>query len=108
PALTPRNLFFYNLPFEQDVLARCYENLGLADKAIAEYERLVTFDPKSKDRRWVFPRYHYRLARLYDSSGRTTDAVRQYEKFLTICKDADEGYPDITDAKQRLASLKQN
>ena len=108
PALTPRNLFFYNLPFEQDVLARCYEKLGLAGKAIAEYERLVTFDPKSKDRRWVYPRYHYRLARLYESSGRTTEAIQQYEKFLDICKNAEEGNPDLTDAKQRLASLTQH
>ena len=40
-------LISYNIPFLQDVLARTYYLNGELEKAIAEYERLITFDPKS-------------------------------------------------------------
>jgi len=40
-------LVAYNFPFLKDTLARAYEQNREINKAIAEYERLTTFDPKS-------------------------------------------------------------
>ena len=101
---------YYGFPFMyasiKDVLARAYVKKGEFDKAIAEYERLITFDPNSKDRRNIHPKYHYRLARLYEERGWPGKAIEQYEKFLDLWKDADPGIAEVEDAKKRLAGLK--
>ena len=95
----------YNIPFLNDVLARAYQQKGALDKTIAEYERLITFDPNSKNRRLIHPRLHYRLAKLYDQKGWKGKAIEHYEKFLSLWKDADSGIPEVEDARKRLALL---
>jgi len=95
-----------NLPSLKDVLARAYLKKGDIDKAIAEYERFITFDPKSQELFLIHPKYHYRLAKLYEQKGLKRKAIEQYEKFLDLWKEADPGFPEVEDAKKRLATLK--
>jgi serine/threonine protein kinase/Tfp pilus assembly protein PilF len=101
---------YYWKPFlyasTRDVLARAYVKKGELDKAIAEYQRLITFDPDSEDLRFIHPRHHYRLATLYDQKGQSGKAIKQYERFLEIWKDADEDLPELIDARKRLKRLK--
>jgi tetratricopeptide (TPR) repeat protein len=96
----------YNTPFLKDVIARAYRQKGDLDRAIAEYERLITFDPKSKARYLIHPKYHYRLARLYEQKGWKGKAIDQYQKFLDLWKNADPGISELEEAKKRLAALK--
>jgi tetratricopeptide (TPR) repeat protein/TolB-like protein len=105
PGGTGSNLYILNVPLDQDVLARAYAAKGDPLRAIAEYEKLLTFDPASKDRRLKNPRYEYRLAKLLEKEGSTTDALAHYETFLEYWKDADPGLPDLIDAKARAEAL---
>ena len=100
-----KRLISYNMPFIQDVLARAYYLNGELDKAISEYERLITFNPKSNDTRLIHPKYHYRLAKLYEEKGLKEKAIGELEKFLELWKDADKDLPELVDAKSRLANL---
>ncbi len=106
PSVYTGDLIYHNLPFIQDVLARAYAKKGDLDKAIAEYDRLVTFNPEGESRRFVHPKYFYRVAKLYEQKGNRTKAIEHYEKFLTLWKDADEGLPEPEDARKRLVRLK--
>ena len=107
PTFTNVVIAFYNLPPQKDMLARAYQKKGDVDQAITEYEQLITFDPRSKDRFFIHPLYHYRLAKLFQESGDSEKALGQYEKFLDLWKDADAVFPEIEDAKKRLARLKE-
>jgi tetratricopeptide (TPR) repeat protein len=100
-----KNLIAENLPFLQGVLPRAYYLNGELNKAIAEYERLITFNPKSKDRRLIQPKYHYRLAKLYEEKGLKEKAIGELKKFLGLWKEADKDTPELIDAKSRLTKL---
>ena len=95
----------YNLPFLKDVLARAFHQKGKLDEAIAEYERLIAFQPYSRDRRLIHPKYRYRLAQLYEEKGRLRKASEQYKKLLEIWKEADQDLPELADAKSKLTHI---
>ena len=98
--------FYHNAPIERDVLARAYLAKGAVNKAISEYERLVTFDPKGDYRLLSLPIYHYRLAKLYERKGRAPEATREYERFLSVTREADIYLAEIKDATKRVAALR--
>jgi tetratricopeptide (TPR) repeat protein/TolB-like protein len=97
-----------NMPFIRDTLARAYLKKGDFDRAIAEYEKMINFDPKDRDRLLIHPKYRYLLAMLYEEKGEVAKAIEQYEAFLELWKDADPGLPELEDAKKRLDTLKTN
>lgn len=105
--ISANNLVSYSVPFIQDGKARAYLQKGELDRAIAEYEQLITFKPESKDRRLIHPKYHYRLAKLYEQKGWKGKAIEHYERFLDLWKDSDPNLPEVEDAKKRLAGLKE-
>jgi tetratricopeptide (TPR) repeat protein/TolB-like protein/predicted Ser/Thr protein kinase len=105
PGGTSGSLYAANMPFEQDVLAQAYAAKGDTRKAIAEYEKLLTFDPSSEDRRLKNPIYEYRLAKLLEKSGNRPGALEHYERFLGYWKNADPDIPELIDAKARVAAL---
>jgi len=105
-SMYPSRLMPHNFPFERDTLARAYLKNGEIDKAIAEYERLVTFNPNTRERSLIHPRLCYKLAQLYEQKGQNNKAIEHYEKFLDLWKDADPGIAEVEDARERLAGLK--
>jgi len=95
----------YNLPPVRDTLARAYSRSGELFKAITEYERLLTVDQTTKDRRLVHPTYHSRLAQLYEQKNWLERARGQYVRFLDIWGGADEGLAEVEVARSRLEAL---
>jgi len=106
PSMHTDNIVPYNVPIMRDTLARAYDQIGNLDKAAAEYERLLTFDPESKERRLIHPRIHFRLAKVYEQNNQSEKAIEQYARFLELWKDADPDIAEIEDAKNRLVDLK--
>jgi len=106
PLMHTASLASANLPFLRDILARSYWKKGDLDKAISEYGRLMTIDPKNQLRFLIHPLYHYRLGRVYEEKSEKVQAREQYQKFLDLWKDADPGLPEVEDAAKRLAALK--
>jgi DNA-binding winged helix-turn-helix (wHTH) protein/tetratricopeptide (TPR) repeat protein/TolB-like protein len=72
--------------------------LGRANEAIAEYERILTMNPKEAT-------MAYRLALLHDRAGRQVAARAGYERFLSLWSAADPDLPDIRHAGERLRAL---
>jgi len=101
-------IWIYNFHTLRDEPARAYHKKGKLDKAITEYQRLTTYNPRSKDFRLIPPTFHYRLGKLYEEKGLKDKAIDQYEKFLELWKYADDDLPEPHDARKRLARLKEN
>jgi len=96
----------YYVPIRRDGLARAYYANGDLDAAIAEYRKLVKFDPTQRGRYPVDPKNHYRLAKLYQEKRWPGLAMQEYKIFLERWKDADEGLPELVEAREQLAKLK--
>jgi class 3 adenylate cyclase/tetratricopeptide (TPR) repeat protein len=95
----------YNTPFRRNSLAEAYTEFGETDKAIREYERLITFNQDSQDRHLINPRYHYYLGILYQQKGMNDKAIKQFNKFLDLWRDADPIFPEPADARKRLERI---
>jgi tetratricopeptide (TPR) repeat protein len=108
PTLVYGEAGYYNLPLQQDVVARAYVALGDNGSAIREYERMLTIDPSNADRRMRVPVYHYRLAVLQEKEGQYDLAAKNYERYLEYMKRADEGISEVEDAKRRLEKLRRS
>ncbi len=87
-------------------LATAYYASGDLDKAQEEYERIISSSSGRFDFGDVYALSFYALGKIYEQKGWKGKALEQYEKFLGLWKDADPGFPEVEDAKKRLAALK--
>ncbi|MBI3112671.1 MAG: protein kinase [Ignavibacteriales bacterium] len=54
-----------------------------------------------------YPRSFFLMAKIHEKKGNTKLAIENYEKFLHLWKDADKDLPELVEAKERLANLKE-
>ena len=91
-----------------DPLALAYTREGDLDKAMAEYERIISLSVGRLFWGDKYARSFYMLGKIYEQKGWKGKAIENYEKFLDIWKDADPGIPEIEDAQNMLEVLKRN
>jgi len=91
-------LFMNAIPF-QDGMARVKKAQGNTTGAIEIYRDLLTPDIGSKWTMWIEPRYVLEIARLLDEMDDTEGARAEYGRFLEFWKNADEGLPELKEAR---------
>ena len=99
-------LIMNGVPSTFDIPARAYQKKGEIDKAIVEYEKLVSPDPLAREYRLIHPYSRFRLAQLYEQKGLVGKALEQYKKLALIWKNADADFPEAQETKMRLTALR--
>jgi serine/threonine protein kinase/Tfp pilus assembly protein PilF len=95
-----------NLPLTADFAARVFLKRGQNDKAMAEYERLVSPEAGAREKALVHPFNRVRLAALYETKGDLDRAVEQYATALKVWADADPGLAEVGAAREKLSVLR--
>jgi tetratricopeptide (TPR) repeat protein len=86
-------------------LARAYSASGNTDKAQAEYEKITSGLVGRLSYGDVYARSFYELGKIYEQKGWKGKAIENYEKFLELWHNADPGFPEVAEAKKRLAEI---
>ena len=82
----------------REAVSRAHRMAGRLDEASKVHEEMLR----------IFRGHvlsHYDLGLIYEEMGRVADAEHQYEAFLNAWAEADEGLPQLEDARKRLAKL---
>jgi serine/threonine protein kinase/Tfp pilus assembly protein PilF len=98
-------LSFWNSIYA-DSLGLAYYKSGDLEKAREEYERIGSLQIGRIDAGDVYAKSFYMLGKIYEQQGNKGKALENYEKFLDLWKNADPGFPEVEDARKRLAGLK--
>jgi tetratricopeptide (TPR) repeat protein/aminoglycoside phosphotransferase (APT) family kinase protein len=90
-------------------LARAFEREGMADSALAHYQRWADAGENLWEPgiyyHWA-PLVYFRLGELYEAKGERAKAKDYYGRFTELWREADpEFQPKVKEAKQRLTEL---
>jgi tetratricopeptide (TPR) repeat protein len=90
-------------------LARAFDAAGMADSAIAAYERFIKtpyFNRIEETDPFGLAGAHKRLGELYEAKGDRQGAVSHFQQFLTSWKNADPALqPRVAEVKRRLERM---
>jgi serine/threonine protein kinase/Flp pilus assembly protein TadD len=84
-------------------LAVAYYGSGNLRKSVEEYEKLVSLTAGRLFYGDIYVKAFYMLGKIAEQQGDKAKAIEYYRKFLDLWKDADPGFPEVEDAKKRLA-----
>jgi tetratricopeptide (TPR) repeat protein/predicted Ser/Thr protein kinase/TolB-like protein len=91
--------FRWDLIEYRELRAAAYRLSGRLEEAAAAHKELLR----------IFGGHalsHYQLGLIYQEMGRPQDAKQEFTRFLEMWDKADEGLPQLEDARARLAKLK--
>jgi serine/threonine protein kinase/Tfp pilus assembly protein PilF len=91
-----------------DSLASAYYRAGDREKALEEYEKIISLTAGRLYYGDIYAKSFYMLGRIYEAKGWKGKAIEYYQKFLDLWNDADPGITEVEDAEKRLAGLQGN
>jgi serine/threonine protein kinase/Tfp pilus assembly protein PilF len=94
--------------FYYDGLAAAYYQSGKWTEAIETYQSIVSLTTGRLQYGDVYARGYYWLGKIYQKTGNNHEAKAHYENFLKLWQNADNGLPDIADAKKQLIALRKS
>ena len=86
-------------------LALAYFRSGDLSNAREEYEKITSLTTGRTAYGDIYARSFYMLGKIHEQQGDKVKAAENYRKFLDLWKDADPGFPEVDDARTRLAAL---
>ena len=89
-----------------DGLAAAYYQSGDWAKAIDTYQSIQGLTTGRTQWGDIYALSYYWVGECYQRSGRSTEAMANYRKFLALWKNADEGLPEVADARKHLEALR--
>jgi tetratricopeptide (TPR) repeat protein len=105
PIKMPLDRYVPGADLFRDGRARALEAQGELARAVETYRSLNTPDIANKWTALFEPRYVLEAGRLLDRMGRTEEAREQYERFLEYWKNADEGLPELEEARTYVSRV---
>jgi tetratricopeptide (TPR) repeat protein len=87
-----------------DALALANYKAGNLKEAQREYERITSLTSGRAYYGDIYAKSFNMLGKIFER--KKTKAIANYQKFLELWKNADPGFPEVEDARKRLASLK--
>jgi tetratricopeptide (TPR) repeat protein len=91
--------------FFMESLASAYFRSGDLNRAREEYAKITSLTTGRTAYGEIYARSFYMLGKIYEQQGNRAKAVENYRKFLDLWKDADPGFPEVEEARKRLADL---
>jgi tetratricopeptide (TPR) repeat protein/tRNA A-37 threonylcarbamoyl transferase component Bud32 len=86
-------------------LALAYYRSGDLDEAREEYKKITSLTTGRTIAGNIYAHSFYMLGKIYEEQDDKVKATENYERFLDLWKDADPGFPEVDDARKRLAGL---
>jgi len=86
-------------------LGLAYYEAGDLEKAREEYEKIALLTFGRLNAGDIYAKSFYMLGKIHEQQDNKPKAIENYEKFLDLWKDADPGFPEVEDARKRLAGL---
>jgi eukaryotic-like serine/threonine-protein kinase len=86
-------------------LASAYYGSGDLSKARATFEKLTNLTAGRWDSGDLYAKGFYWLGKIAEQQKDKARARENYRRFLDLWKDADPGFPEVDDARKRLADL---
>ena len=91
-----------------DSLASAYYQAGDLERALKEYENIISLTMGRLFYGDIYAKSHYMLGKIYQQMDWKGKAIENYETFLNLWKDADPDIPELMDAKKQLKNLQSN
>ncbi len=91
---------------DSDSLALAYYKTGELAMAQEQYETIQSLTYHRIRDGDIFAKSYFMLGKIAENKKEKSKAIEYYETFLNLWKDADPGIPELDDARNRLAALK--